>query len=157
MHNGDGSNLKLVRGSRGQVVDLDLPRVWRIHWQFDPVRHTRVLLPIPETGEKLKPTFTGSFILSLCLILPLFLSFLSNCHNPIELIVTTCACGTHRTFPRSIDSHVRHDSRLTKRPLSCNACLRDCAAGSPLGWAIFLGLALVGCIWGWTGYRMRER
>ena len=43
-----GTNLKLVRRSRGQVVDLDLPRVWRIHWQLDPVGHTRVLLPIPE-------------------------------------------------------------------------------------------------------------
>ena len=47
-----GSNLKLVRGSRGQVVDLDLSCIWWIHWQLDPVRHSRVLLPIPgeETG-----------------------------------------------------------------------------------------------------------
>ena len=73
-----GTNLKLVRGSRSQVVDLDLSRVWRIHRQLDPVRHTRVLLPIPGNEVVETPPFTGSFILSLCLILFCFFpSFLT--------------------------------------------------------------------------------
>ena len=96
-----GSNLKLVRGSRSQVVNLDLSCIWWIHWQLDPVRHSRVLLPIPgETTGVEVPPFTGSLILSLCLIL-VFLSVLSNCRNPIELIVTTCAYGTYtENFPK---------------------------------------------------------
>ena len=157
MHNGDGSDLKLVGGSRGEVVDLDLPRVGRVHRQLDPVRHSRVLLPIPERGEvETSIYWVVNFIFMPHS--PVFLSLFSNCHNPIELIVTTCACGTQRTFPRfrppAIDSHVRHDSRLTDRDLfpamSAAVIMRQEPrwVGQPF---------LVGCIWGWTGDRMQRR
>ena len=97
--------------------------------------------------RELKPPFTGSFVLSLCLIL-VFLSVLSNCRNPIELIVTTCACGTHRTFPRfapAIDSHVWHDSRPSNRALSCKSAAVIIRQEASLCWAIprLFWLALV--------------
>ena len=121
----------------------------------------------------MKQTFTDSFVLSLCLILVL-LSVLSNCHNPIELIVTTCACGavyqvvpvyqctsvpgTHRTFPRfaraAIDSHVQHDS-LTRTKIfsskSAAVIFRQEARGrGGLGNPYYF---LFGCIWGKLGCR----
>ena len=144
MHNGDGSDLKLVGGSRGEVVDLDLPRVGRVHRQLDPVRHSRVLLPIPERGEvETSIYWVVNFIFMPHS--PVFLSLFSNCHNPIELIVTTCACGTQRTFPRfrppAIDSHVRHDSRLTDRDLFP-------AMSAAVGWATFSGRMHLGLDWG---------
>ena len=126
----------------------------------------------------MKQTFTDSFVLSLCLILVL-LSVLSNCHNPIELIVTTCACGavyqvvpvyqctsvpgTHRTFPRfaraAIDSHVQHDSLTRTKifsPKSAAVIFRQEARGwggfNPLGWAIPIIFCLA-AFWGKLGCR----
>lgn len=87
----------------------------------------------------------------------LFLSVLSNCRNPIELIVTTCACGTQRTFP-AIDSHVRHDSRPSNRPLSCKSAaviMRQEACASLPCWArsrFFAGRLWLDAIGGWLGW-----
>ena len=48
----DADHLELVAGPGTQVVDLDLPGVWRVDRQLDPVRHPRVLLPVPGTREE---------------------------------------------------------------------------------------------------------
>ena len=127
------SHLKLIGGACGQVVDLDLASVGRVHlgiiiiimimtidndydddghdhdnndngkddlWvhrQLDPVRHPRVLFSIPG----------GRLVLRPCHLLArlfhpynpfssYFPSFLTAV-NPIELIVTTCACGAQRS------------------------------------------------------------
>ena len=68
-----------------------------VHRQLDPVRHPRVLFSIPGGRLVLRPChLLARLFHPYAPSSSYFPSFLTAV-NPIELIVTTCACGAQRS------------------------------------------------------------
>ena len=68
-----------------------------VHRQLDPVRHPRVLFSIPGGRLVLRPChLLARLFQPYAPSSSYFPSFLAAVY-PIELIVTTCACGTQRS------------------------------------------------------------